>query len=127
MVRLLGDFVVAPRPDDLAWIDEIGSHPLLSKSNISAVEQEGAAILECVIRLQRIEKRLVEPPPAFNSAEELLGWYCGSPAHLMELDASEAYQFAEHITEASIREAIEEYFHAVPNGLKRRVRVYKRF
>jgi len=124
LARLLHDFVTAPEPDGLAWTDRIGSHPLLSRSDLSAIEQEGVAILECLVRLRRVERRLAEQPPAFGSAEDLLDWYCDSATHLMELDASEAYQFAEHATDAAVREAVEAYFHAAPNGVKRRVRAY---
>jgi len=123
LIRLLRDFVATAKPDGLAWIENIGSHPLLARGDMSEVEQEGAAILECLIRLHRIEKRLAEQPPTPGSAEDLLDWYCGG-AHLMELDVSEAYQFAEHVADGAIREAIEAHFHATPNGLKRRVRTY---
>lgn len=124
LLRLLRGFLASPKLEDLAWVDGAASHPLLSGPGRTAVEQEGAAILECLIRLRRVEKRLLEPLPTEGSAEELLEWYCGSRAYFLELDASEAYQFAEAAADLAARELIEPYFHGAPGGLKRRVRAY---
>ena len=124
LLRLLRSFLAQPKPQDIAWVAEAVSHPLLSRPNPARVEQEGARILKCLIRLHRVENRLEEAAPQMSSSEHLLDWYCESGAHLLELDASEAYQYADSSADPGVSEALESYFHAVPSGLRCRVRAY---
>jgi len=123
LFRLLREFVANPTPESLAWVEKLGSHSLLARRDLTPVEQEGAAILECIIRIHRVEKHLEAGSTTPASMQGLLACYCAG-AHLLELDVSEAYKLAEHVTDQVAREGIESYFHELPRGLKHRVRTY---
>lgn len=85
-------FFDQPSPQALAWVPPLEGHALLRAADrFSDRARQCRAALNLLLRLHRIEERLVLKVPPFPHADALLDWFTGKGQHLLELDVSHAH------------------------------------
>ena len=89
--RLL-DFFAKPKTADLAWANDLSSHPVIKTDDVDLTNrhQQCQAAARLAGRIYGIEQRLAEAVPSFRHAEHLLEWYVQSGHHLLELETARA-------------------------------------
>ena len=89
--RLL-DFFAKPKTADLAWANDLSSHPVIKTDDVDLTNrhQQCQAAARLAGRIYGIEHRLAEAVPSFRHAEHLLEWYVQSGHHLLELETARA-------------------------------------
>jgi hypothetical protein len=119
LVAALRAFFKQLGKDALAWVPPLDGHGLLqAEEPLSECAQQCRAALNLLLRLRRIEQRLLLIVPAFSHADSLLDWYTTEGQHQLELDLSHAHHDLEACGDDELLEKGQHYLFGGPDELR---------